>query len=137
MGAFLAGVANRVAVCRGTGGVDVTISLIKAVSLGGLCFTGVANSRGRMGDDGAASRLGTSRYVLVTGAALLDISGDEGCAKRSFAFGLEGAAESGTAFSCILLAIGVLAIWNASRPSLSPFLGAVEGTIELDGTASN
>lgn len=88
MGAFLAGVENRVAVCRGAGGVDVTISLMKAVSFGGLCFTGVANRRGRIGDDGAASRLGTSRYVLVLGAVLLDISGDEGCAKGSFMFGL-------------------------------------------------
>lgn len=136
MGAFLAGVANKVAVCRGAGGVEVRISL-KAVLIGGLCLTGVAKRRGKVGDDGAASILGTSRYVLVFGAALLDIRGDEGCAKGSFMLGLEGAAKSSTASACSLLATGVLAIWNASRPSLRPFLGAVDGMMELDGIASS
>lgn len=83
------------------------------------------------------SILGTSRCVWEFGAALLDMRGEEGCAKGSFIVGLEGAAESGTAFACSLLAIGVLAIWNASRPSLRPFLGAVDGMTELDGIASS
>lgn len=81
--------------------------------------------------------LGISRCVLVLDAALLDIRGEEGCAKGSFVAGLEATAESGTAFACNLFEIGVLAIWNASRPSRRPFLGAVDGMTELDGIACN
>lgn len=83
------------------------------------------------------SILGISRCVWVFGAAFLDIRGDEGCVNGSFIVGLKGAAESGTAFACNLLAIGVLAIWNASRPSRRPFLGAVDGMTELDGIAGS
>lgn len=137
MGAFLAGVTNRVAVCRGPGGVEVTISLTKAMLAEDFCLIGVANKRGSVGDDGEMSILGISRCVWVFGAALLAIRGEEGCVKVSFNVGFKGAAESATAFACNLFAIGVLAIWNASRPSRRPFLGAVEGMTELDGIAGS
>lgn len=115
----------------------MTISFTKALLAEDLCLTGVSKRRGSVGDDGAMSILGMSRCVWVFGAALLDIRGEEGCVNGSFIVGFKGAAESGTAFACNLLAIGVLAIWNASRPSRRPFLGAVDGMTELDGIAGS
>lgn len=124
---------------RGSGGVDLKMSSVKVVIMVDLCLVGVSNRRGRTGDDGALSAPGALRYDWVTGVVFRDIRGEEGCTKPSSGRGFENrgaTAESSTVFACNLLVTGVLAIWNVSRSFQGSFLGAVDGTMELDGTTS-
>lgn len=69
--------------------------------------------------------------------------GEEGRMKASFVAGLSrGAAPCGTATGVVSTLSGVLAMWKAAkslrRSSRKPFLGAVDGIMELeDGSAAN
>lgn len=74
---------------------------------------------------------------MVAAVGFLDRIGEEGRIKASSVVGLPTeAAPAGAAIGVASTFSGVLAMWKAARSlrrwSRKPFLGAVEGIIELD-----